>query len=674
MIEDGGGATRELARIERLAGRAETRIRIGRALQAGAIALCAGLTVAVVVLVLRKTGIIHREKVAYIWFAASGVATVAVAAIAYARRLPSRAGAVALDRFHGLSDRLASALSFGALPAAERTPFMDAAIDDAVERSAAVSPSKAVVIALPQALGLAAFLAVAFGAIGLFEVRHHEAIVSSSRTIDPVEVTPDDLDAMREFLKELEQREQSDETKAAIQEFNKLIDDLANKRLDRNEAFEKMEKLEERLMQSREEDKKALDESLSRLGDELKKSEPTKAAGDAIHDKDLAKAQDALHDLAKKLREGKVDKAKLDEIRAALKKAADAHADRMAELEKKKDEAEKDLLEKKQKLGDGGSDEERSLLDKKQKELERLEREQKQEEKAGRQLDRLDRELEQAAEDLAKDAGLSAQDLDNSAEELNRMAKEEMSEKEKQELRDRLRELRETLRQQGQGGKGQMARLRKFQGRARGQSGKGGEQQPGQGQKGQEGEGEEQGEEGKDGQGQEGQGQDGQGQQPGGKDGKGGKGQSWVLGPNGEKVMMLSKGQGQGQGQGDGQGQGQGQGQQGGNGGQGQGPPGSGWGEGHDPNVQGGATNPKMGTQDTQVQGQNAGSGPSRSQVIQGAAQRGFVGRGYKKVYTEYHNVAEESLNKDDLPGGYRFYVRRYFQLIRPRDGSDGSN
>jgi hypothetical protein len=81
-----------------------------------------------------------------------------------------------------------------------------------------------------------------------------------------------------------------------------------------------------------------------------------------------------------------------------------------------------------------------------------------------------------------------------------------------------------------------------------------------------------------------------------------------------------------------------------------------------------------MGTQDTQVQGQNAGSGPSRSQVIQGAAQRGFVGRGYKKVYTEYHNVAEESLNKDDLPGGYRFYVRRYFQLIRPRESTDGSN
>jgi hypothetical protein len=54
--------------------------------------------------------------------------------------------------------------------------------------------------------------------------------------------------------------------------------------------------------------------------------------------------------------------------------------------------------------------------------------------------------------------------------------------------------------------------------------------------------------------------------------------------------------------------------------------------------------------------------------VIYGAAQRGFVGKGYKKVYTDYQTVAEESLGHDEIPPGYRFYIRRYFQLIRPRD------
>ena len=57
-----------------------------------------------------------------------------------------------------------------------------------------------------------------------------------------------------------------------------------------------------------------------------------------------------------------------------------------------------------------------------------------------------------------------------------------------------------------------------------------------------------------------------------------------------------------------------------------------------------------------------------RSEVILGAAERGFASRGYQKVYREYHTVAEEALNKDEIPGGYRFYVRRYFQLIRPRE------
>jgi hypothetical protein len=75
-----------------------------------------------------------------------------------------------------------------------------------------------------------------------------------------------------------------------------------------------------------------------------------------------------------------------------------------------------------------------------------------------------------------------------------------------------------------------------------------------------------------------------------------------------------------------------------------------------------------MGTQDSQLAGQDSGQGGSRSEVILGAAERGFASRRYKTVYTDYHQVAEESLAKDEIPGGYRFYVKRYFQLIRPRE------
>ena len=71
--------------------------------------------------------------------------------------------------------------------------------------------------------------------------------------------------------------------------------------------------------------------------------------------------------------------------------------------------------------------------------------------------------------------------------------------------------------------------------------------------------------------------------------------------------------------------------------------------------------------QDSKVQGID-NKGPTRSEVIVGAAESGFVSTPYRKVYTDYRDHAEDVLEKEEIPGGYRYYVRRYFQLIRPRD------
>jgi hypothetical protein len=103
----------------------------------------------------------------------------------------------------------------------------------------------------------------------------------------------------------------------------------------------------------------------------------------------------------------------------------------------------------------------------------------------------------------------------------------------------------------------------------------------------------------------------------------------------------------------------------------GSGGPGGGkdWGTGHDAQVKGEETDLKSArTQDVVAAGVDTGQGDASSEVIYGAAQRGFVGRGYKKVYTDYRTVAERVMNQDEIPPGYRFYVRRYFQLIRPRE------
>ena len=39
----------------------------------------------------------------------------------------------------------------------------------------------------------------------------------------------------------------------------------------------------------------------------------------------------------------------------------------------------------------------------------------------------------------------------------------------------------------------------------------------------------------------------------------------------------------------------------------------------------------------------------------------------YKEVYTKYHKLSEDALSQEQIPLGYRFYVKRYFESIKPK-------
>jgi len=642
--------------VRLVAERAERRIRLVRAVQMVGRTSCASVLFAIVDVALRKTGVIG-EGTARALLTGAGVPVLLAAAAGWGLRLPERAGARALDRFYGLHDRIASALSFAEQAARERTPFMQAAIDDAIAFAHGVSPRRAVPIVLPPSIRVFAGLAAALVALLLFEVRHHRP-VAHARTIDSIEMAPDDLEDVKDFLKQIGDRESSDDARAAIDEFNKLVDDIATRRLDRTEVFRRMDALEEKFLPGSAADRKSLEQRLEGIGEPLSKAELARPAGRALADHDLAKGGDALQELAKKMRSTNppVDKAKLEQLREALKKAGEEAKKSGDELARRREQLADDILATKARIGDAGTDEERSLLEKKEQELERLERDSSEKKGANESLDRLDRELEQAAEDLLKDLGQTADDLDQGAQDLNHMEEQQATQQEKEELRQKLQEMRELLRQQGQAGKSQMVRLKRFGQTARG------------GQKGESGDG--QGDPNDragahDASGQGGPSQSGGAGQPGHEDqngsgaGSGGQGgETWIVGPNGEKLLMLSK-------RPSGAAGGQRSAQEGS--GERNGTPG-GWGLGHDPAVQGKATTSKASAEDTQVQGTDTGQGGSRSQVIQGAAERGFASRNYQKVYTEYHQVAEESLAKDEIPDGYRSFVKRYFQLIRPRE------
>jgi hypothetical protein len=636
-------------------------MRFGRVLAIMPLVLSIGLGLAALVLATHKVYPEHlaASRTRLVLYGIAGVSALALL-VAALRRLPPRAGAMALDRVHALTGRLTNALEFEALPAKDRTPLMQAAIDDAIAHAQKLSPRKAAPIRVPIEMLFVLLMAAGLYLVTLFEIRTLRP-EPPKNTIDALVMTSDDLDLFRDAAKQLERGDQSPETKQALERFNRLIEDLAEHRLDRTEAFRQMEAIERDLLEGQKADQDKLKEELDETAKQLDKSDLAKNVADALKKNDLKQAQKEMKDLANKLRDKKAppDKKALEKLKDALQKASEHRKEALAAINEKREAMQEQLLKKKkdveaQKDPDKKKEEEK-LLHKKERELERLDREAEKQQRANRELDRLDRELAKAAADLMKDMGVSADDLEKAAEDINRMQQEQMSEKDKEELKQRLEELREILRQQGQGGKKRMSRMKSFSKRARGgKSSKGGDEG--------EDEGDEQdGQKGKKGQGKDGQdgddGDDGDGQGKGKGKGKGkGGGIELKLGPGGIPIP----------GQGDGQGDQPGGGEQ--PGGDGAGKGGKEWGNGSGGPIAGDKTNPKMGTQDVDERGLDSGQGPTNSEVILSAAEKGFRGTGYKKVFTQYRTVAEDNIDKEEVPDGYRFYVKRYFQLIRPRE------
>jgi hypothetical protein len=549
----------------------------------------------------------------------------------FKRRSPW-AGSLALDEHHQLHDRVTTALTFSRLPDGERSAFMQAAIEDALTTVGKLEPRRAVPIRVPRETWVVALLTAALSGLSLLEVRVYETLAPPP-AFEAMEMAQDDVELFRELGKELEAKNDDPAALAAVRRFNQLVEDIAQRRLDRRDVFERLGELERELSRSAEIDKEAIDEGLKALARELEKSGLAKPAAEALDQKRLADAEKALRELAEKLRrkQGKPTQAELEKLRQALQKASNTSGERLKNIEERRRELEEErqsLLKKKNK-GDAGVPNDDPKLKQNERQLERLDREKQRAERAQKELSKLDKELAEAAQNLMRDAGMSAEDLEQGAQDLNRMGKQEQSDEQKQDLLKRLQELRELLRQQGKGGKDQMQRLMRFGQRARG--GK-----PGSG--------------------------DQQGQEQGEQSGKGGKKDGPLrlgAGSGGESIPIPGMSQPSSGRSPGGQEPGDAPGGE---------PGGKQYGSGHDPNVAGEASNLKGNTKDVTAAGVDTGQGTASAEVIYGAAERGFVGKGYKNVYTEYETVAEQALNQDDIPSGYRFYVRRYFQLIRPRE------
>jgi hypothetical protein len=616
-----------LAKLKRASRRAELRERLASALAAGARYLPPVLALAAVALAvakLRPSPGAERALLAVVVL--GGALVLGRALFAAFRRRPPLQGAIELDRHHGLGGRVANALAFSAVSPGERTPLMELALADAAEHAGALDPRRAVPIRVPREAGLVALLVAGLAALALFEVRTLR-ILPPPPAPPPMLMSADDVELFREVGEELLKTTRDPAQKIAVARYNQLVLDIAEHRVDRHEVFRRLADIERDLGRDLEADQQALDEGLEGIARELAGSPLARKTAEALADKRLADAEKALRELAEKLKaqKNKPNAAELDRLRKALERASQESQGRLTAIEQRRRElqAEREsLLKKKREQPDAGAAVDQKLAENERK-LEHLDRQKKQAERSASQMSELDKELAKAAEDLKKELGDAAKDLEKGAESMNRMAREKLDDEQKRELLQRLRELREVLRQESQGGDGRKARLERFGDKARGNR-----PQPGKGQ----GKG------------------DGQGQ---------GKGKPELrLGRGGTPIELPGQGQSQSAAS-----QSKGGDQQGGGN-----EPGSGVGNSHDPNLVGQQTKLPGSTKDVSAAGIDSGEGTASAEVIYGAAERGFRGRGYEDVFTEYETVAERVLEKDEIPSGYRFYVRRYFQLIRPRE------
>ncbi len=606
----------DVAQIKNLLRRVARRLRAQRAIESISTMLIlsgAWLILTLFLLKIRHLGPTHFTLI----FGLALLFPLSALLVSLLRPIKPMMAAQIVDRRLGLKDRIGSAVDFAERD--ELSPYAGAQVRDAARHAASVEPRDAMPLRMPRRAGVffvQLMVAAALVALPAFPEPAPALASAPPPEVQGMTVEFDELDGFNEFLRDVHQDavdEEMDEVAQAAEDFNRLLQDLADQRLPYREALDRIAALEQKIARDRWEPDPEAEQFLDQIGRDLQRSKITKEAGTALREKELRKSRDALRKAAQKSKREAPDRRRMEELRRALDRAAKRQPPNLAERQNRLKQQQRRLKQKNQSAKQNRANKRR--LKQNKRELERLRRNLARHQERQRQLERLQRDLQQAAEGLNMAASPELQQmLDQLAEDINRMARQQSSEQQMRSMRERLEELRRLLQQMQRGGKGFKRRLSRFNKGARSGCKAGG-----------------------------------------GKSGQGGKGGGLALRPGGggKGGLRLQR-----------------KGGQGGSKGQGQDRPGGGKGAGvgdsHDPRLRGDETKLKAQYTDIQVNPE-AGEGPSRQQVIETAADQGFSSKSYGKVHETYERHAESLLEKQDIPPGYRRYIRLYFERIRPR-------
>lgn len=647
-------------RIEGLIGLARLRVRLQRLAEGLSTGLVASALVAMLPLVLFKTGWIAADGL-WTWWLAALVFPVAGLVWAFASRVEPEALATRIDTRNALKARLTTAFCFLQIPEAERTDFMKAAIEDAERHLDHVKIAPAVPFSFPHS-GLA-FFGAALALVLLILLRPPVArgmLPEEEPVPEPEAILSDeDVAIMKEELEELkEDLKDSDnpEVEELLGRMEELIEKVDNRELKKEEFITEVDEIKDKFFEPKNEEWKQILEEVAKIEDELKNDPNTKDLADALKQGDMEKAAKELEKLGEKIANGEISDKDLDKLAKRLENLAkqfENDSEKLAQALKDKEEELNRLKKKLEEKAKDLSDEDKKRLSRLDRQLKELKR-QKDEYDAsgkGKTLKKLSRAMkagsEKATETKKKGKGAAKnkeerqkaqqefkQAMKAAAEESRDVGKKADTGKSLDKAERQLDKMKERLRRQA-GKEDQKAKEDRdaFSERAKGQM----DMQPGK-----EGNKPMEKSDKKAGQSQKttGAGQDAKGD----PNDPGEQPADMKQGEVDGNVDARSEGTPKGDLLGEGQGKGKG-----------------------DRSLGDATEMTDKKVFDTRVDGQQ-GDGPSSSEVIESAAQRGFASTPYRNAYEYEKAVAEEILEEDKIPPGYRFYVERYFEEIRPRD------
>jgi hypothetical protein len=591
----------------------------------------------------------------WVWMGVGcGALVVTVALLSLIRRHRAISLAQRLDQSNNLKDRLGTALSLLEKPTDTRTEFENAQIRDAVAHANGLNVKSAAPWAFPREVTYVAVVVGAAWLITLYWPREWTPPVSEAgvQTVQltalppiakpetqQIELTPEEKtdieNRIAENREELAPLAADDpEMEKFIEELNKTLEALAEGKLSDRALAEKAADLAEKAealegnakeQQRTEELTKKFDKLGEELGKEAKKmnEKDIQELAKLIKEQRYEEAARKVEELARKF--AKLTPKEKKKLAKLFKKVA---AKLQSKLAKKLEKLKKERNRLNRKKEDKGrlSKRERSRLNRIKKQIERLNRRQeRQNAGAQKELDRLSRNMRDMANKMRRSQPQKKRNK-QSAEQQKRQRNgaqrhTRMSEKEMRELSKALRRMGKRKRRQRLGRKGKMrlADLKELLRRRRGEGRKRLERLA------------------RRGKGRYGKGRGGSWQKDNGQDRKGAEwmrvGRRQGDGPIFRRHARIGAGSGQGHRRLDFR---------------------------QRTNLKGARMRPDF------VPGQRA-KGPSRREILLGAAAKGSRVTGYGKVHIDYSMRASRQMANEEVPPGYREFVEAYFRLIRKR-------